>query len=147
MKNTLIFSAIALLISFIIIFVSQNLSRFETPPDSLNVHPKNFKYELAQLDSIELVIMESFPIKINLEIKGNFSDGCTSIDQIIQDRADNTFLVKITTKREADAFCTQVIVPFSQTIPLEVMGLPAGTYAVDANGLVETFSLAVDNNN
>jgi hypothetical protein len=39
-----------------------------------------------------------------------------------------------------------VLVPFTETVPLDVASLPAGTYTVMAGGLTETFNLTVDNN-
>jgi inhibitor of cysteine peptidase len=52
--------------------------------------------------------------------------------------------VSITTFRSPGA-CIQIIAPFEETIPLEVYGLPAGTYTVNVNGVQGTFSLEVDN--
>jgi hypothetical protein len=41
--------------------------------------------------------------------------------------------------------CTLELVPFEQTIDLDVYGLPAGVYTVDVNGVTDTFELMVDN--
>jgi len=41
--------------------------------------------------------------------------------------------------------CIQVIAPFEETIPLEVYGLPAGTYTFEVNGVQGTFNLEMDN--
>jgi inhibitor of cysteine peptidase len=41
--------------------------------------------------------------------------------------------------------CTQIVVPFEESIPLDVVGLPAGTYTVDVNGVTGSFTLDVDN--
>jgi len=38
-----------------------------------------------------------------------------------------------------------MLVPFEEIIPLEVYGLPAGTYTVNVNGVQGTFDLEVDN--
>jgi len=38
-----------------------------------------------------------------------------------------------------------VLAPFEETIPLEVYGLPAGTYTVEVNGVQGTFDLEMDN--
>jgi len=37
------------------------------------------------------------------------------------------------------------LVPFEEVIPLDVAGLHAGTYIVDVNGMMESFTLDVDN--
>jgi inhibitor of cysteine peptidase len=78
---------------------------------------------------------------------GYLPDGCTEIDGIDVDREVDaqTFEVTIGTVRPRDAMCTQALVPFEETIELDVLGLPAGTYSVDVNGIVETFTLEADN--
>jgi len=99
----------------------------------------------AQVDSIDLLILESFPVQITAMVRGNLPDGCTTIDQIAQERQGNTFEVTITTKRPAGKMCTQALVPFEEAIALEVNGLPAGTYTVSVNGTTGAFTLDVDN--
>lgn len=101
----------------------------------------------AEIDEITLMIMESFPVQVSAVAKGNLRDGCTEIDEIRTsfDEDSNTFDVEITTVRDAEATCTQALVPFEERVELDVRGLPAGTYTVDVNGLRETFTLDVDN--
>lgn len=99
----------------------------------------------ARVEQIEILILESFPVRVNVIARGNLPDGCTRIDQIEQQRQGNTFLVTITTARPADQMCTQALVPFEQVISLDVAGLKAGTYTVDVNGVQDTFELATDN--
>jgi len=99
----------------------------------------------AQVDSIDLLMLESFPVQITALVRGNLPDGCTTIDQIAQERQGNTFKVTITTKRDAGKMCTEALVPFEEAISLEVNGLPAGTYTVDVNGVTGSFTFDVDN--
>ncbi len=99
---------------------------------------------LASIDEIEIIILESFPVQIQVIARGNFSDPCTEIYQINQKKEDNTFFITIKTSRPA-GFCIQIIVPFEVKIPLSVYGLPAGTYTVDINGVQGKFDLEVDN--
>jgi len=99
----------------------------------------------AAVGSIDLLMLESFPVQINVVAKGNLPDGCTTIDQVTHVRQGNTFKVTITTARPADRMCTQALVPFEQTIALDVYGLKAGTYTVDVNGVTKTFTLDMDN--
>jgi inhibitor of cysteine peptidase len=99
----------------------------------------------AQVDSIELLTLESFPVQINVVARGNLPDGCTMIDQIAQERQSDTFKVRITTRRPADKMCTEALVPFEETIALEVVGLPAGIYTVEVNGTTGSFTLDMDN--
>lgn len=99
----------------------------------------------ARVESIEILILESFPVRVHVVVQGNLPDGCTTIDQITQEREDNDFVVTISTVRPAEAMCTAVLVPFEEVISLDVYGLPAGTYTVDVNGVTDTFILDVDN--
>lgn len=99
----------------------------------------------AVVDSIEVEILESFPVQINVIARGSLPDGCTQVENVIQQRADTTFQIVVTTLRPADRMCTQAIVPFTETIPLDVIGLAAGTYTVQVNGNTGSFTLAVDN--
>jgi inhibitor of cysteine peptidase len=99
----------------------------------------------AQVDSVDLVIMESFPVQVSAVVRGNLPDGCTNIDDVEVDIVDSRFEVLITTVRPSDAVCTQALVPFEETIPLDVEGLLAGEYTVNVNGVMATFTLDVDN--
>jgi inhibitor of cysteine peptidase len=99
----------------------------------------------ATVEQIDIRILESFPVQVHVGVRGYLADGCTEIDEMIQSREGNTFNVTITTTRPADAMCTMALVPFEQNIPLDVEGLPAGTYTVMVNGVSGTFELSVDN--
>ena len=100
---------------------------------------------VAAVENIDILILESFPVQINVVARGDLPDGCTMIDEAIQERDGNTFRVTITTVRPVGMVCTEALVPFEKVISLDVYGLPAGVYTVDANGVSGTFELAVDN--
>jgi len=99
----------------------------------------------AAVESINILILESFPVQVNVVARGNLPDGCTTIDQVLQEREGDTFTVTITTVRPEGVACTQALTPFEETISLEVYGLPAGVYTVTVNGVSDTFELTVDN--
>lgn len=100
---------------------------------------------LAPVESIDIQLLESFPVQVQVIARGNLPDGCTTIDEILTERLDQLFRVTITTERPADAICTEALVPFDQVIQLDVIGLPAGEYQVDVNGVTGSFTLEVDN--
>ena len=106
---------------------------------------ETFVTGVAAVDSVDLLMLESFPVQIRAMVRGNLPDGCTTIDQVTQARQGNAFKVTITTKRPADKMCTEALVPFEESVALEVVGLPAGTYAVEVNGVTASFTLDVDN--
>ncbi|MEA2020928.1 MAG: hypothetical protein U9N08_00460 [Candidatus Caldatribacteriota bacterium] len=100
--------------------------------------------DFATVEEIDIMILESFPVQVHLVASGYLPDPCTKIHQITQEREDYHFFVTITTYRSPGA-CIQIITPFKEIIPLEVYGLPAGTYTVEVNGVQGTFNLEVDN--
>jgi len=99
------------------------------------------------INDVELMILESFPVQVRARIQGDLADGCTSITGIETERdvEAERFTVRIETTRDDDAMCTQALVPFEESIALDVRGLPAGTYTVDVHGETATFTLDVDN--
>jgi inhibitor of cysteine peptidase len=99
----------------------------------------------AMVESIEILLLESFPIQVSVVARGNLPDSCTEISEITKERDGDTFRVTITTSRPADAMCAAVLVPFEEVISLDVLGLPAGVYTVNVNGVSDTFTLDVDN--
>ena len=100
---------------------------------------------LATVERVDILIMESFPVQVRVQAQGFLADGCTTIDTITTEREENTFHVRITTVRPVGQACTEALVPFEESIALDVLGLPAGEYTVDVNGTTETFRLDVDN--
>jgi len=102
---------------------------------------------MVPVESIEILILESFPVQVHVLVKGSLPDGCTEVDQINQrsDLENDTFWVEITTVRPTNVECTTEVVPFEETIPLDVYGLSAGVYTVDVNSVTDTFTLDMDN--
>ncbi len=99
----------------------------------------------ANVESIQILLLESFPVQVNARMRGVLPDGCTTIDQITTDKSGNNFTITMTTFRPADAVCTEAVVPFDEVVALDVLGLDAGAYNVTANGVSGSFTLDVDN--
>jgi inhibitor of cysteine peptidase len=99
----------------------------------------------ALVESIELLMLESFPLQVNVIVRGSLNDACTSLGEVTQVRRGSRIHLNVSTVRPADRVCAQVLAPFEKTFSLDVHGLPAGKYTVDVNGVTETFELAVDN--
>jgi len=116
--------------------VDDNISK----PDN-----SQFIYRDAAVENIDIMILESFPVQVMVNARGYLPDGCTEIDSVTTSKAGNTFTISITTTRPADAICTQAIVPFEESIPLNVLGLKAGTYDVKVNEVSDSFELQMDN--
>lgn len=102
-------------------------------------------------DGATIEIIESFPVQVFLTIRGHFNNGCLTIGGIHQRLKDNRFEIvvnAVSTVPTDDGvlLCTQNLVPFEQRVPLQVYGLPRGTYGYSVNGEVEgSFELTEDN--
>nr|MDO8134036.1 hypothetical protein [Candidatus Njordarchaeum guaymaensis] len=101
--------------------------------------------DLANVKDIDIVILESFPVQVNVVVHGEFPDSCTAIGKVTTTREGSTHIITIITRRPSDAVCAQVITPFDRVIPLEVVGLKKGIYTVEVNGVRGTFELQADN--
>ncbi len=100
-------------------------------------------------EKVEAIIIDSSPVQVFLKVSGQFSNGCAYFQQINQTLKNNTF--KITLHLGPNPFpsgiaCTLSLVPYEKIIPLEVYGLPAGTYEYSVNEQhTGTFTLSKDN--
>ena len=101
----------------------------------------------AQVDEVSVLALESFPVQVEVLIRGSLADGCTEIAGLDQrfDPDENTFWIEVVTVRSDDEACTQALVPFEERVILDVYGLRAGEYLVCVDGARETFTLDVDN--
>ena len=99
----------------------------------------------APVGSIDIKLLESFPVQASVTIHGNLPDGCTQISHVVQTTDGYNIVLDVFTERPIRALCTQAVVPFEQTLPLDIDGLAAGTYSVNVNGVIGTFELAVAN--
>lgn len=102
---------------------------------------------LVVVDSVQIAILESFPVQINLTLIGNKSVPCVELLPPAISKQDNLFVIALAeTQLGTGESCITVIDPFGTTFGLDVSGLPAGTYTVRVNGQVEdTFILEADN--
>ena len=106
------------------------------------------KYELGErafVESVDPMFLESFPLQIQVQVTGSLPDGCTTVYRAESTREGDRFTVRIFTLRERDAMCTQALVPFEVSVPLDVFGLPAGTYQVMVYDFNTEFTFTQDN--
>ncbi len=100
----------------------------------------------ATIEEMSVNIMESFPVQVSVSLVGYLPDGCVEIEDIKSSREEQTFTIDIITRRPTgDVACTMAIVPFEESVSLDVAGLPAGEYTVQAGDLTRTFTLETDN--
>ena len=118
-------------------------------PEEPAVTPSEDEYEYGQnaaVESLEVVLLESFPLQAQAVVTGILPDGCTELYDISVEQQGNEFILTLTTRRPTgDIACTQALVPFEETVDLDIQGLEAGTYTVIAQGQQASFTLDVDN--
>ena len=106
--------------------------------------PDGIDEKLAPVESIDILVLESFPVQINVLINGYLPNPCYQITLIENNQDEDTFYVKVFMKYNG-LICIQTIKPYEETVALDVYGLVAGTYQVDVNGVIDSFTLDVDN--
>lgn len=97
------------------------------PGDSSFTRSKAFVQEAS------LLIRESFPPQISLNIKGELPTPCNQLRaEIGAPTSDNEIHVDVYSVVNPDLMCTQVIKPFEENIDLGTF--PSGHYSVFVNG-------------
>lgn len=89
------------------------------------------------VESVEVRILESFPVQVSALVTGYLRDGCETLGATTQTRSGSTITVTIATDRD-DGPCIQVISPVHQDVRLDGR-FAAGTYVLRVNGLERTF--------
>jgi len=86
----------------------------------------------AFIDSVQLLILESYPVQINLMLIGSLPTPCHKL-RVAVDPPDkeNRVYIDVYTVVDPDKICIQVIEPFAKTISLGTF--PTGHYLVYVN--------------
>lgn len=85
------------------------------------------------LEKADVVIRESFPPQVSLNISGNLPTPCHKLRVVIQPPdADNKIEAEVYSLIDPDVICTQVLSPFEESIDLGTF--PTGHYTVLVNG-------------
>ena len=131
------------------VIVQDQEAIFELTVDNVSPEPVSDKFDFgsdAVIESMSLDIMESFPIQVSVSLSGYLPNGCIKIEQINVLREEDTFYIRIITKKPSgDVYCTTAIVPFEEIVPIDVEGLPAGEYTILCDEFSEVFSFDLDN--
>jgi len=101
---------------------------------------------LVSVESIDIQVMESFPVQVSASVNGYLSVPCVNLLSPAVNFSDNTFRVVMAQSKLGPAeTCIAVTEPFAESLSLDVLNLPAGTYTVDVNGVISEFTLESDN--
>lgn len=99
---------------------------------------------LVYIDSVNATVVETQDVRsVEIAIAGNKSVPCVSLEEVAVSRKDAVFTVLVaeTVMGPAES-CIAMVSPFDINVPLDVTGLPAGTYKVVVNGKEASFVLS-----
>ena len=88
---------------------------------------------------IELLLAESDPVQVTVEVAGYLPDSCTAHHETHQAQVGNTMTIQITTIRPKDIACATVITEYQEQVFIGT--LPAGDYTVIVNGVEQEFHI------
>ncbi|MEX1018491.1 MAG: LysM peptidoglycan-binding domain-containing protein [Litorilinea sp.] len=94
----------------------------------------------AIVESIAVQVRESYPVQVVAVVRGYLPNSCTYIDRFRQLREGNTIRIQMTTGQNPGA-CAQVLMPFTQTITLDVHDWQTGLYRVALDNVGTDFYL------
>ncbi len=90
---------------------------------------------LTVIESVEALVLESFPYQISLNVIGYQPDGCDFPVQVVQTREGNRVQVKIYRNVPLAVLCTMQLVPYRETIRLDGT-FEGGSYVIEVNDKV-----------
>lgn len=88
---------------------------------------------------IEVLLAESHPVQVTVEVNGWLPDSCTAHHETHQAQEGNTITIQITTIRPKDAFCGKVVTEYQERFFIGT--LPLGDYTVIVNDMEQKFRI------
>ena len=107
------------------------------PPDPSDSYiPEDDDANLSQgkvyLDSTDMLVLESYPVQINLLLKGSLPTPCHKLRVLVHEPdADKRIDIDVYSVVDSSLICIQVLEAFERTIPLG--SFPTGHYTVWIN--------------
>jgi hypothetical protein len=98
-------------------------------------------YEALQIDDVQVEVGVGSPIPVHVNLSGSLPDTCSQVEYAEIKQDGSNFMIKLSTIPGSGEDCVKDGLPFRMSIPLNVIGLPAGDYSVDVNGAVAGFTL------
>ena len=94
----------------------------------------------AVTTSVEILILESFPVQVHARVRGELGDSCTELMPIAQTRTGSRIALTVQSQRPQDAICAQVLSVFDETVVL-AGDFPPGDYVLEVNDVVTPFTV------
>ncbi len=118
-------------------FFAENAADVETPASDTPISDTGE----AIVETIEVRILESFPVQVQAVVSGQLPDACAFVETVDVMVEGNTFYVNMTVARQPNMRCAPMLTPFEQVVPLTTADLAAGAYTVQAGAVVAEFAL------
>ena len=97
----------------------------------------------AAVEGLSVVNGVGSPLPIHAVIEASLPKSCGQLGEVRMVREGNTFFVRLTAELPAQTECNNDPLLFRFALPLNIAGLPEGTYEVNVNGAATTFELPV----
>ena len=107
---------------------------------AMNGQPMPSGASLHLIESVEILVMESFPMQIALNLTGYIPDGCTAPTQVVQSRDGEMVMVRVFRTLPPETMCAAMAAVYNDTIQLEG-GFTSGHYTFDVNGVIVEIDL------
>jgi len=95
--------------------------------------------EPITIESVDVLILESFPPQAATHVKGVIGDGCSELHSEEQRRTGDRVTITVLRRRPKDAICTQIAKLYDRTIRLEGV-FPPGRYWLRVNDVEKAFT-------
>jgi len=95
----------------------------------------------AQVQSVEIKTVQTYPPQINAVVRGNLTESCAALGESQVQHEANTIRITVYANSRTETDCVQTTTPFETTIPIETKDLPVGSITVIANGVSAVFTL------
>jgi len=96
--------------------------------------------EPAPIHEVDIVIMESYPEQIGVNIELGLKDGCTTFHDAVVTREGHTVNIAVTAQRPAGAVCTQEYSYYTKNLNLGSDFERGVTYTLNVNAYTTTFT-------
>ena len=94
----------------------------------------------AVVEDVE-ILDSGDPTQLCLMVSGYYPDGCTTFHGTTMSVDGARIVLTVETERPRDAMCTMAIVPYAETVTVDVSGLAPGAYTLEVNGLTQELTL------
>lgn len=95
---------------------------------------------LTNINRVDVRVMESWPMRLSLDVDGEHPDGCEFPVLVGQSRRGNAIEIEVYREVPADVVCPMILKPYRDTIQVEG-SFESGEYTIQVNTHLQTISI------